>query len=52
MQTSQHELLVCDFVREIIAARTGESIRVVESPDQVERTKKAVEQLWQSKSRH
>ncbi len=42
---------VCEFVREIVAARTQEPIALVERPDQRRRDIKAVDELWESASR-
>lgn len=42
---------VCAFVREIIAARTSETIDVVERPELLYRSIPAVEELWESPSR-
>lgn len=42
---------VCDFVRQILEARTGEKIAVTERPEQTHRNEKVVEELWESRSR-
>lgn len=42
---------VCAFAREILAARTGETIEVTDRPDVVHRSTAAVEELWASPSR-
>jgi hypothetical protein len=41
---------VCAFVREIIEARTGESIRVTDRPEVDQRSGKVVEERWESAS--
>lgn len=41
---------VCEFVREIIAARTGEPISIASRPDLDYRNDKAVEELWDARS--
>ena len=41
---------VCEFVREIISARTREPIALTERPDRERRDIKAVEELWESSS--
>lgn len=41
---------VCEFVREIIAARTGEPISIASRPDLEHRNDKAVEELWDAPS--
>lgn len=40
----------CEFVREIISARTREPIALTERPDRERRDIKAVEELWESSS--
>lgn len=42
---------VCAFVREIIAARTGERIEVTDRPELRQRSGEVVEELWESPSR-
>lgn len=42
---------VCEFVREIISARTREPIALTGRPDRERRDVKAVEELWESSSR-
>ena len=42
---------VCAFVREILSARTGETIVVTDPPEIVNRTVPVVEELWASASR-
>ncbi len=42
---------VCDFVREIIAARAGEQISITSRPELDHPNDKAVEQLWDAPSR-
>jgi hypothetical protein len=42
---------VCAFVREVMAARIGEPIALVERPDQTRRDIKAVDELWESRTR-
>jgi uncharacterized protein (DUF2249 family) len=39
---------VCEFVREIVAARIGEAIALTDRPDRDVRDIKAVEELWES----
>jgi len=41
----------CEFVREIVSVRTGESIALTDRPDLEHRDIKAVEELWESSSR-
>ena len=41
---------ICDFVREVLAARTGEAISVALRPEVVHRNAPAVEELWDSPS--
>lgn len=41
---------VCEFVREIIAARTGELISIASRPDLDRQNDKAVEELWDAPS--
>lgn len=43
-----NQIDVCAFVREILAARTGEEIRISSRPDLERRDIKAVEELWES----
>jgi hypothetical protein len=41
---------VCAFVREIIEARTGEPVRITDCPEQDYRSRKVVEERWESRS--
>jgi hypothetical protein len=41
---------VCAFVREILEARTGETIAVTDRPERVNRSDPVVEELWASES--
>ena len=43
--------VVCAFVREIIEARIGESVRVTDRPERDHRSGKVVEERWESASR-
>ena len=45
------QIEVCEFVREVIAARTGESISIGARPEVDHRNDKAVEELWDALSR-
>jgi hypothetical protein len=42
---------VCDFVRHIISARTGETIEISGRPERDERNREVVEQIWESPTR-
>lgn len=42
---------MCRFVREIVAARTGEDVVVTDRPEDIHRRVPAVEELWASSSR-
>lgn len=46
----EQDLEVCEFVREILAVRTGEPIRVTSEPEKDRRDIAAVEQMWGSAS--
>ena len=50
MRSPSLEVEVCEFVREIIAARTGEPISIASRPELDHRNDKAVEQLWEALS--
>ena len=42
---------VCEFVREIVAARTGETVKLKERPDREQRNVPAPDESWQSPTR-
>jgi hypothetical protein len=42
---------ICEFVREIIAARTGEPVALTSKPELDDRGSRTVEELWESPSR-
>lgn len=46
-----HQDDVCEFVREILAARSGEAILLTGRPDRKQRDSKAVDELWESATR-
>jgi hypothetical protein len=50
MTNKEHEAGVCDFVREILEQRTGESLAISGFPDTENRPSQAVEQLWDGPS--
>lgn len=50
MMTKSHQDEVCEFVREIVAARTGEPVAIASRPDLDHRNDEAVEELWDAPS--
>ncbi len=50
MRSPSLEVEVCEFVREIIAARTGQPISIASRPELDHRNVKAVEELWDASS--
>jgi len=51
MDREAHQDEVCEFAREIIAARSGEAIHLTHRPDRECRDSKAVDEFWESETR-